>query len=77
MWLSVLLVLVSVSVLLSPSMCLDDIYLSIGSCVATFWKRAAHSVIHMFSVFICLFVILIVSHFGFSLVIAYLLLLTW
>ena len=31
----------------------------------TFWKRAAHSVTHMFSL-LCLFVVLVVSHLGFE-----------
>ena len=44
MWSSMLLVLMSVSLLFSPSMCLNDIKLGLGSCVATFWERAAHSV---------------------------------
>ena len=48
-WFSVLLVLVSVSVLFSPAMCLDDLRFGLGSWVATFWKRAAHSVNRMFS----------------------------
>ena len=33
--------------------------------MATFWERAAHSVNHMFSL-LCLFVALVVSHFGFE-----------
>ena len=33
--------------------------------MATFWKRAAHSVNHMFS-FLCLVAALVVSHFGFE-----------
>ena len=37
--------------LLSPSMSLDDIKLALGSLVATFWDRAAHSVYHMFSLY--------------------------
>ena len=41
---SMLLDLVSVSVLFSPFMCLDDIKLSLGSGVAPFWERVAHSV---------------------------------
>ena len=42
-WFSVFAFLVSVSVLFSTSVCLDDIKLGIGSRrVATFWERAAH-----------------------------------
>ena len=48
-----LLVLVSVSVLFSTSVCLDDI-----SLVVTYWERAAHSVIDV--------VILVISHYGFE-----------
>ena len=48
--LCVLLDLVSVSVLFSPSMCLD-IQLGLDSCVANFWERAALSVYHMFSLY--------------------------
>ena len=33
----------------SPSACLDDIYLGLGSRVATFLERAAHSVNRIFS----------------------------
>ena len=33
--------------------------------MATFWERAAHSVNRMFSL-LCLFVALVVSHFGFE-----------
>ena len=59
MWLSLSVVLVSVSVLsVSPSMCLDDIQLGLGS----FWERATHSVNRVFSFY---HVILVVSHFGF------------
>ena len=39
--------------------------LGLGSWVATFWKRAAHSVNRMFSLS-CLFVALVVSNFGFD-----------
>ena len=46
-----LLVLVSVAVLLSPSMCLDDNELGLGSCVAIFGERAAHSVYFMLSLY--------------------------
>ena len=31
----------------SPSECLDDIYLSLGKLVVTFWEKAANSVNHM------------------------------
>ena len=34
--------------------------------MVTFWEIAAHSVNHMFSFVFCLFVILVVSHFGFG-----------
>ena len=44
-------VLVSVSVLFSHSVCLDDIELGLGSKVATFCERAAHSVNRMFSLY--------------------------
>ena len=57
------MVLVSVSVLFPPSVCLNDIYLGLGSRVATFWERAAHLVNRMFSLY---FVILVISHFGFE-----------
>ena len=33
--------------------------------MATFWERTTHSVNHMFSL-LCLFVSLVVSHFGFE-----------
>ena len=46
----------------SPSVC---IYLGLCTLVATFWERAAHSVNRMFTL-LCLFVALIVSHFGFE-----------
>ena len=46
-----LLVLVSVSVLFSPSVCLDDIKLGLGKWVATFWERSAHSIYHIFSLY--------------------------
>ena len=49
MWFSVLLVLLSVYVLFLPAMCLDDFKLGLGSCVTTFWERAAHSVNILFS----------------------------
>ena len=65
MWFFMFLALVSVSVLFSPSMCLDYIWLGSGSCVATFWERAAYSVNRMFSL-LCLFVALVVYHFGFE-----------
>ena len=55
----------SVSVLVSPSLCLDDILLGLGCRVATFWERAAHSVKHMFSL-LYLFVALVVSHLGYE-----------
>ena len=45
---------------ISPSVCLDEIYLGLGSLVVTFWERATHSVNRMF------FVALAVSHFGFE-----------
>ena len=32
--------------------------------MATFWERAAHSVYHMFSLYIDFFIILVNSHFG-------------
>ena len=44
-----LLVLMLDNVLFSPSMCLDDIQLGLGSCEASFWERAAHPVNHIFS----------------------------
>ena len=34
--------------------------------MATFWERAAHSVYLMFSLYFGLFVILVISHFGFD-----------
>ena len=43
-----LLALVPVSILFSPSVCLDDIMLGLGTRVVTFWERAAHSVYNMF-----------------------------
>ena len=43
-----------------PFVCLDDIYLDIGSRVATLWQKAAHLVNRMFSL-LCLFVVLVVS----------------
>ena len=49
----------------SPSVCLDEIYLGLGSLVVTFWERATHSVKRMFSL-LYLFVALVVSHFGFE-----------
>ena len=49
----------------SPSVCLGDIYLGLGSRVATFWERAAYSVYRMFYL-LCLFVALVVSRFGFE-----------
>ena len=49
----------------SPSMCLDDIYLGLGSWVATIRESPAHSVNRLFSL-LCLFVALVVSHFGFE-----------
>ena len=60
MWFSMFLVLVSL-----PSVSLDDIYLGLGSRVATFWERAAHSVYSMFSLS-CLFEALVVSLFCFE-----------
>ena len=39
---------VSVSVLISPALCLGDNKLGLGSCVATFWEGAAHSVDHVY-----------------------------
>ena len=48
---SMLLDLVSVSVLFSPFMCLDDIKLGLGSGVATFWERVAHSVSNSFCLY--------------------------
>ena len=53
---SMLLGLMSVPMLFSPSMC-TDIY-EVGA--ATRWGRAAHSVV------ICLFVIFVISHSGFE-----------
>ena len=51
---------VSVSVLFSPAcMCLDDIQLVLGSLVATFWERAAHSVYHMFSLYFDIVILVI------------------
>ena len=44
-----LLVLVSVSMLFLPSMCLDDIELGLGSYVATFREIAAPVVNRIFS----------------------------
>ena len=35
--------------IVTTSVCLDDTYVGLGSLVATFWKRAAHSVNHMLS----------------------------
>ena len=64
MWFSVFLVLVSDSVLYSPSICQDDFYLGLCSWVATFWERAAYS--YVVFVFICIFVILAVFHLGFK-----------
>ena len=49
MWFSVLLILLSVYVLFSPSMCLDNFKLGLGSCVTIFWERAVHSVNLLFS----------------------------
>ena len=49
----------------SPSVCLDDVYLGLGSGVATFWKRAVYSANLVFSL-LYLFVALIVSYFGFK-----------
>ena len=61
---SVSLVLLLVSLLFSPSVCLGEFKLGLCIQVAAFLERAAHFVKRMFSVF-CLFVILVVSHFGF------------
>ena len=47
----VLNVLVTVPVLVSPSMCLDDIQLGLGIRESTFWERAAYSVNRMFSLY--------------------------
>ena len=49
MWFSMLLVLVSVAILFSSSICLDDIKLCLHSLVAIFWERAARFVNLMFS----------------------------
>ena len=49
----------------SPSVCLDDISLDLGSLLASFWERAANSVNHMFSL-LCPFVVLDVPHLGFE-----------
>ena len=38
---------VSFFVLFSPSMCLDDIKLGLGSFMATFWERATYAVNHI------------------------------
>ena len=46
-------------------MCLDDIELGLGSCVAFFLERVAHSFDHMFFL-LCPFVVLVVSHFDFE-----------
>ena len=46
-----LLVLVSVSVLFLPSVCLGDILLGLGSRVATFWEKAAHLVHRVLSLY--------------------------
>ena len=67
----------------SPSVCLGEIWLGLGIRVATFFKTCSFG--YTFVLFVlCLFVILVVSHFGFDgktvfliyqfLVIAYLLL---
>ena len=55
-WFSVLLVLVSVSVPFSPSVCLDDIKVGLGNSVATFWERAAHSVYRLLSLYFGYFI---------------------
>ena len=47
----------------SPSVCRDDIYLGLGSLVVTFFERAAHSIARMLFL-LCLFVALVVSHYG-------------
>ena len=39
----------------SPSVCLDNSYLGLGSRVANFWEGAAHLIHRMFSL-LCLFV---------------------
>ena len=43
---------------------LVSVLLGLGICVATFWERASHSAYHMFFL-LCLFVVLVVSNFGF------------
>ena len=48
LWFSVLLDLVSVSLLFSPSMCLDDFKLGLCNQVVPFWERAAYSINNMF-----------------------------
>ena len=50
-WISILFVLMSVSVLMSPSMFLDDIKLGLGSLLATFCERVAHLVNDIFSLY--------------------------
>ena len=45
MWFFMLLVLVSFYILITPSVCPDDIkLLGVCSCVASFWESAAYSV---------------------------------
>ena len=55
------LLMVSVSVLSSPSMCLSDIKVGLGSCVAIFWERAAHSVNRMMSLYLYRLVTLVLN----------------
>ena len=50
----------SISVLFSPPVCLDDIN------VVRFVEKAAHLVCHNVLFVLCLFVILIISHFSFK-----------
>ena len=67
MWLSMMCVLVPVYVLLSPSMRLDNVELGLGSCVATFKERAAHSVLKLFVIFVvCIFIFFIIFQFGYE-----------
>ena len=46
-------------------MCVHIIFSSVRCGVASFWEIAAHSVDHMFSLYL-LFVILVISRFGFE-----------
>ena len=49
----------------SPSVCLDDIYLGLGSLVAIFWEELLIQSTIMFSL-LCLLVVLVVANFGFE-----------